>query len=196
MPRSTFSSAATGEPVEEASAVKPGGGAKTVSRCDIQHVCSVGRPAKQAAGLAHRQLRAAELADLGALDLAAELGRDELHAVTDAEHGDAELEQLAVQPRRARRVDRGRAAGEDQALGLALADLGGADVVGQQLAEDAQLAHAARDELRVLAAVVEHDDLVDRARRRDVEDVLLDELGGGRRRGDEAVGHTSARAGS
>ena len=39
-----------------------------------------------------------------------------LHAVTDAEHRDPELEQLRVEPRRARRVHRRRAAGEDQAL--------------------------------------------------------------------------------
>ena len=42
MPRSTDSKAATGEAVEEASAVNPGGGEKTVSRWDIQHVCSGG----------------------------------------------------------------------------------------------------------------------------------------------------------
>ena len=50
MPRCTDSSAATGEPVEEASAVKPGGGANTVSRCDIQHVWSAGRPANRRPG--------------------------------------------------------------------------------------------------------------------------------------------------
>ena len=57
---------------------------------------------------------------------AAELGRDQLHAVADAEHRDAELEQLAIQPRRAVGVDRRRAAGQDQALRLAPADLLGA----------------------------------------------------------------------
>ena len=39
------SKAATGDSVDEASAVKPGGGAKTVSRCDIQQLCSAGSPA-------------------------------------------------------------------------------------------------------------------------------------------------------
>ena len=68
MPRSVDSKAATGDAVDDASAVKPGGGSKTVSRCDIQHVCSAGRPASSRPLLAHRQLRAAELADLGALD--------------------------------------------------------------------------------------------------------------------------------
>ena len=50
MPRSTDSSAATGDSLDEASAVKPGGGAKTVSRCDIQQVCSRGRPASSRPG--------------------------------------------------------------------------------------------------------------------------------------------------
>ena len=60
-------------------------------------------PASRRPVLADGQLRAAELADLGALDPAAELAREQLHAVTDAQHRDAELEQLGVQPRRARR---------------------------------------------------------------------------------------------
>ena len=144
--------------------MKPGGGSKTVSRCDIQHVCSSGQAGEQPARLAHGQLRAAELPHLGALDAPAELAREELHAVADAQHRDAELEQLGIEARRAVGVDRGGAAAEDQPLGLAARDLLGADVVRQQLAEHAALAHAARDELRVLAAVVEDDDLVESAR--------------------------------
>ena len=85
-----------------------------------------------------------------------------LHAVTDAQHRDPELEQLRIQPRRARRVHRRRPAGEDQPLRLAPPHLLDADVVRQQLREHAALAHPARDQLRVLAAVVEHDDLVGR----------------------------------
>ena len=81
--------------------MKPGGGAKTVSRCDIQQVCSAGVPGQQPARLGHGQLRAAELADLGALDPAAERERERLHAVADAQHRDPELEQRRVQPRRA-----------------------------------------------------------------------------------------------
>ena len=38
------STAATGEAVEEASAVNPGGAWNTVSRCDIQQDCSSGVP--------------------------------------------------------------------------------------------------------------------------------------------------------
>ena len=47
--------------------------------------------------LVDRELGAAELADLGALDPAAELGRQQLHAVADAQHRDAELEQLGIE---------------------------------------------------------------------------------------------------
>ncbi len=50
MSRSRSSTAATGEPVEEASAVKPAGASKTVSRWDIQQVCSLGIPASSTPG--------------------------------------------------------------------------------------------------------------------------------------------------
>ena len=53
------------------------------------------------------------------------------------------------------------------------------DVVRQQLAEHAALAHAAGDQLRVLAAVVEDHDLV--GRDRPLERELLDRLLGGER---------------
>ena len=55
----------------------------------------------------------------GVADLAAEGARHRLHAVADAEHRHAELEQLRVDVRRARLVDRGRAAGEDDPARLA-----------------------------------------------------------------------------
>ena len=97
--------------------MNPGGGANTVSRCDIQQVCSAGVPASSRPGSLHGQLRAAELADLGAFHAAAELARQQLHAVTDPEHRDSELEQPRVQRRRAVGVHRGRAAGEDQPFG-------------------------------------------------------------------------------
>ena len=49
-PRSTSSTAATGDSVELASGVKPGGASNTVSRCDIQHCCSAGVPASRRPG--------------------------------------------------------------------------------------------------------------------------------------------------
>ena len=135
---------------------------RRVHRVAMRHPARLGvrRPGQQAAVLGHGELRAAELADLGALDLAAQREDERLHAVTDAEHRDAELEQLRIEPRGARRVHRRRPAAQDQALRRALAHLVDADVVRQQLGEHPELAHAARDQLGVLAAVVEDDDLV------------------------------------
>ena len=51
-PALACSTAATGDSVEEASAVKPGGASNTVSRCDIQHDCSAGVPASSRPGSA------------------------------------------------------------------------------------------------------------------------------------------------
>ena len=68
------------------------------------------------------ELGAAELAGLGALDAAAERPDHRLHPVTDAEHRDPELEQLAAQLGGALGVDRGRAAREHQRARRALAD--------------------------------------------------------------------------
>ena len=160
MPRAGSSNAATGEAVEEASSVKPSGGALDAVAMGHPAGLLERQPGEQPAGLAHAQLRAAELADLGGLDDAAERLREQLHAVTDAEHRDAELEQRRVELRGARRVDRGRPAGEDQALRRAARDLGDVDVRVQQLGEHAALAHAARDQLRVLAAEVDDQHLV------------------------------------
>ena len=97
--------------------------------------------------LGHRQLRAAELPHLGALDAAAEREHQRLHPVTDAEHGDPELQQRRIELRGARRVDRRRPAAQDQALRRAPAHLVDADVMRQQLGEDPELAHAASDQL-------------------------------------------------
>ena len=119
-----FSSAATGEPGLAASASKPG--RRLEDGVAVAHpALLLGRqPGEQPPAVAgQRELGAAELARLGALDPAAELEHHRLHPVTDAEHRDPELEQLAAQPRRALGVDRRRAAGEHQRARRPLADL-------------------------------------------------------------------------
>ena len=50
MPRSGASSAATGDSVDEASAVNPSGASNTVSRWLIQQLCSAGRPSSRRPG--------------------------------------------------------------------------------------------------------------------------------------------------
>ena len=155
-PRLASSNAAIGVEGDDAVTRAPGGGAVTESRWLIQTTCSGGRSWKSgdspsaAVGLA-------VLRDVVRLDVAAEVARHQLHAVTDAERRDAELEHVGVHLRRPLGVDRGRAAGEDQRERIARAHLGRRDAVADELRVDAGLAHAARDQLAVLAAEVEHE---------------------------------------
>src|SRR3954447_157624 len=170
-------------------------GRRLEHRVAVRHPAAlVGRQAgEQPPRLADRQLRAPELADLRALDAPAERQRHELHPVADAEHRDAELEQLGIQARRALGAHGPPPAAQDQALRRAPRHLVGAHVVGQQLAEHAALAHTPRDELRVLAAVVQDDNLVEPARRLD-RGRLVRELRRRRRLGDDPVlGHGGGR---
>ena len=87
--------------------------------------------------------------------LAAEQMAHQLHAVTDAEDGNAELKDGRVDGRGVFFVDAGRAAGEDDAGGLQFAHALGRDVVPDDLAEDVLLAHPAGDQLTVLRAEIE-----------------------------------------
>ena len=77
-----------------------------------------------------------------------------MHTVTDAEHGDAEIENFFVRQRCVLRIHAGRSAGEDDAAGFQRGDLGGGRVVVQDGGIDVALADAARDDLRVLRAEV------------------------------------------
>ena len=94
----------------------------------------------------------------GGLDLAAEVVGDELQPVADAEDGHAQREDGRVGCGRVGVVDRGWAAGEDDAERVESADLLERRRAGQDDGEDVELADAARDELRVLRAEVEDDD--------------------------------------
>ena len=74
--------------------------------------------------------------------------------------GHAQLEELGADPRRVRVVARRRAAREDDPARRQLADLLERQVERVDLGVDVLLAHAARDELRVLRAEVEDEDQV------------------------------------
>ncbi len=149
-----------------------------------------GEAAEELAAVAGEgQRRAAELAGLGTFDLAAQLERHRLHAVTDAEHGDAELEQLGPHARRAFGVDRRGPAREDECPRSAVADALERDVCREQLGEDAALADPPRDELRVLPAVVKDQNLLARRLRR----LDVDRLGCGRLTLDDLAGRGCGR---
>ena len=103
---------------------------------------------------------AAEFAVMAALDRAAELRRHGHLAVADAEHRDAGGEDRLRGAGRAGFVHRGRAAGEDHRLRLHLLEGFFGLVERDDLAIDAVLAHATRDQLRHLAAEVDDENLV------------------------------------
>ena len=101
---------------------------------------------------------AAELALVGARDLAAELARDPLHAVADAEHRHSELEETARDRGRIRGVHGCGTAGEDDRSEVhRTRDLERAPR-RRDLAVAPRLAHATRDQLRVLRTEVDDQD--------------------------------------
>ena len=131
------------------------------------------------------QLRSPELPHLRLLDAPSERVDEQLHAVADAHDRNPELEQAHLQRRGAGSVDRSGAAGEDDAARFSRGHLLEGHVVREQLAEDAAVAHPARDQLGVLPAVVQDEDLLHRRldRRR----------GAGKRRRRDGVGLVEQR---
>ena len=148
--------------------MKPGGISVTLSPWLI-HTLSMPWPSACAQILdAVEQLRVAarahfgvaELAHLAGLDLAAELLRHGLHAVADAEHRHAELEHRvrARVPVASSYADMWLPE-RMMPFGAEVADELVGDVVRMDLAVDVRFAHAARDQLRVLRAEIEDEDL-------------------------------------
>ena len=105
-------------------------------------------------------MRPAILPGWRALHLAAQRLADQLHAIADAQHGQAEVEDFRVAPRRARLVDAGRPAGQDQPLGGQLANPFGRQVVPHNFAVNLLLPHPPGDQLGVLRAEIQHQDLL------------------------------------
>ena len=137
-------------------------------------------------------LGAAELAMMAGLDLAAELLRHRLLAVADAEHRHAGLVDRGGGERRVLVEHRGRAAGEDHRLRPHRARrLPRRFLVGHDLAIDALLAHAPRDQLGHLRAEIDDEDLVVVLRR----DVGRDGFGGFRGCGGWPHPHPNTRPG-
>ena len=128
----------------------------------------LGRQVLEELGLARLELGLPELRRARPLDRAAEVAGHQLHAVADAERRDPELEDPRVDLRGAVRVHRRRPAGEDERGRVAPRDLGRGQPMPDELREDPGLAHAARDQLAVLAAEVDDQDrtLLRRAFRR------------------------------
>ena len=94
------------------------------------------------------------------LDLAAELLREQLLAVADGQHGNARVEDVLRRARRPLVRDRARAAGKDHRLRRNLRKGLLRALKRRDLAIDARLAHAPRDELRDLRAEVDDEHLI------------------------------------
>src|SRR5258708_3562827 len=105
--------AATGELPLEARAWKPGGISVTASPWLIHTGSSPLNPSNSGA----------VLVGLPWVDLAAEVVRDELHAIADAQHRDSRAERFRIDLRRAGLVDAGGAAAEDEPCWIALLQL-------------------------------------------------------------------------
>ena len=125
------------------------------------HGVAVAHPDRLLVRQAVEQRTAARLPEFGCarpLDDAAELERHQLHSVADAERRDPELEHVAIHPRRIVGVHRGGPAGKDQRVRIPRPHLLRADRVRHELRIHARLAHAARDQLRVLPTEIDDED--------------------------------------
>ena len=105
-------------------------------------------------------LGVAELALVGAFHLAAQLLGHGLHAVADTKHRQAHFEHALGGAGGVQLSDGFRATGQDDAVGVVFADLFFGDVEGADFREYADLAHAAGNQLGVLGAEVENQNLV------------------------------------
>ncbi len=93
------------------------------------------------------------------LDLAAQKLGQQLHAVADAEHGQAEGKDFFVRQGCISGIHAGRTAGQDDAFGVQRGDFLRRGVEAQDLRIHVALADAARNDLRVLRAKVKDDNL-------------------------------------
>ena len=115
---------------------------------------------QQAAGVVDIDRGGAEFAVVAGFDQAAELHRHGLHAVADAEHRHLQREHFLGRARRTGFGGRFRTTGQDDALRRERGDVGRVVVPGPDLAVHAGLADAAGDQLGVLRAEIEDEDLV------------------------------------
>ena len=136
------------------------------TRCCLLDVVVVAHPAdggglhigEQLALGVHEHLSLAVLTLRCTADMAAQQMHHQLAAVADAQHGHAPAEDLRVDRGGILQVDAVGAAGKNNALGILRLDHRQVGFIGIDFTVDIVLADAARDQLIVLAAKVQHDD--------------------------------------
>ena len=137
--------------------VRRGSGKEQPVAVGIDAVLDVAQQRRMAA---RTHFGVAEFVHGAGLDATAELRGHGLHAVADAEHRDAELEHGRRRSRRAGLRDRLGATRQDDAARTEGSHRVVTRVPRVDFAIDAELAHAARDQLRVLRAEIEDQDPV------------------------------------
>ena len=143
-----------------------GVGGDLETRCCLLDVVVVAHPAdggglhigEQLALGVHEHLSLAVLTLRCTADMAAQQMHHQLAAVADAQHGHAPAEDLRVDRGGILQVDAVGAAGKNNALGILRLDHRQVGFIGIDFTVDIVLADAARDQLIVLAAKVQHDD--------------------------------------
>ena len=102
--------------------------------------------------------RGAILAGMSAGAMRSEMLRDDVHAVADAEHRAAQVQDFIGDIGRAAVVEARGPARENDAARIHRADFLRREVIRMDFAIDPRLAHAPRDELGILAAEIENQD--------------------------------------
>src|SRR5258706_9586446 len=124
---------------------------------DLQRLGQVGEQSAEA--VLHLEVAFAEFALLARLDFAAQILREDLHAITDSEGGHAEIKYGGIGQRGVLAINAGRTAGQNNPFGIQRGEIFGADIVTDYDGIHIALANPARDYLRVLGTKIENDDL-------------------------------------
>lgn len=116
--------------------------------------------------------RVTEFAPFDGMHLTAQVVGEELHAVTDPENGDSEVEDRVLEGWRPGVVHAVRTTGQDEPTGVQGANAIGGCVPREEFGIDAALADATHDEAGVLGPVVQDDDGVTMRMGGDGSDVI------------------------
>ena len=136
--------------------VKPAGASVTPSKWLIHTSCSAGASSGRSSDGPVRVIRARPYSPcMPTADDTAELLADQLGAVADAEHGNAEFVDRRIERWCPVDVDALGASRQDDRRRLAVGDLVGGDPMRDDLGVHLQLAHPTGDQLGVLGAEVD-----------------------------------------
>ena len=116
------------------------------------------RPEQRMPGVGEGDRRVTDFAPVDGTHVSAEMVGEELHAVTDPEKGDSEVEDRVLEGWRAGVIDAVRTTGQDDPTGVECTDAIGGCVPREEFGIDAALADTTHDEAGILGPVVEDDD--------------------------------------